>query len=141
MKAKKKTDQKGLYGKYIIHKADGSPVDPKAKYFVLRLDKDPHAQKAELAYYDSILHENPKLAIDIINWMNDVIKLPLESELTPDPKEIEHGIPFQCPECGELIQYGLSEKGYKLFAKSKLFNPPVIKDRSHEIIINDGMDD
>ena len=31
-------NQKGLYGKYIIQKADGSPVDFDAKYFVLRYD-------------------------------------------------------------------------------------------------------
>ena len=31
--------EKGLYQKYIIQKTDGSPVDPMAKYFVLRYDK------------------------------------------------------------------------------------------------------
>ena len=29
----------GLKNKYIISKADGTPVDPKAKYFVLRYDQ------------------------------------------------------------------------------------------------------
>ena len=38
--------------------------------------------------------------------------------------EIEHGIPFKCPECGEEIQYGLSEEGRKLFANSRLFKNP-----------------
>ena len=28
----------GLHQRYIVHKADGSPVDPMATYFVLRLD-------------------------------------------------------------------------------------------------------
>jgi hypothetical protein len=27
--------------KYIIRKADGTPVDPRARYFVLRVDDDP----------------------------------------------------------------------------------------------------
>jgi len=52
--------------KYLIHKADGSEVDPKAEYFVLRLDKDQHARKAALAYAESIGPENPKLAGDLI---------------------------------------------------------------------------
>jgi hypothetical protein len=29
----------GLHGRYIIQHADGSPTDPNAVYFVLRLDK------------------------------------------------------------------------------------------------------
>ena len=40
----------GLYGKYRISKADGSPVDPGADYFVLRLDSDPVARRAALQY-------------------------------------------------------------------------------------------
>lgn len=28
----------GLYGRYIVTKADGTPTDPRAVYFVLRLD-------------------------------------------------------------------------------------------------------
>lgn len=40
----------GLYGKYIIQKADGSPVDPEADYFILRLDADPVARIAALEY-------------------------------------------------------------------------------------------
>lgn len=40
----------GLYGKYIIQKADGSTVDPKADYFILRLDTDPYARIAALEY-------------------------------------------------------------------------------------------
>lgn len=43
-------DKRGLYGKYIIFKADGSEGDPEAKYFVLRVDTDKHARKALLAY-------------------------------------------------------------------------------------------
>ncbi|MEH2102548.1 MAG: hypothetical protein V7K76_22910 [Nostoc sp.] len=30
----------GLFGKYIIQKADGTPIDPSAQYFVLRPDTD-----------------------------------------------------------------------------------------------------
>jgi hypothetical protein len=41
---------KRVYMKYVISKADGSPVDPDACYFVLRLDKDPAARKAARVY-------------------------------------------------------------------------------------------
>lgn len=40
----------GLYGKYTIQKSDGSPMDPNADYFVLRLDIDPIARLAALEY-------------------------------------------------------------------------------------------
>ena len=36
--------------KYIISKANGQPVDPKAEYLVLRLDTDTHARTAALAW-------------------------------------------------------------------------------------------
>ncbi len=41
------------------------PTDPNATYFVLRLDEDPHARVAAVAYAQSIQAENPQLAIDI----------------------------------------------------------------------------
>ncbi len=31
---------RGFYKKYKIEKTDGSPIDPEAKYFVLRYDQD-----------------------------------------------------------------------------------------------------
>ncbi len=58
-------EPKGLYGKYRIEKADGSPVDPKAIYFTLRLDTDPHARAAIRAYMESCREENPELARDL----------------------------------------------------------------------------
>ena len=39
----------GWYDKYTVTKVDG-PVDPAADYFVLRLDTDPAARVAALAY-------------------------------------------------------------------------------------------
>ena len=55
----------GWKQKYIVAKADGSPVDPKAVYFVLRLDTDPHARVAAAAYAASVKATNPTLARDI----------------------------------------------------------------------------
>jgi hypothetical protein len=58
-------DNRGLYGKYRIEKADGSPVDPNAVYFTLRLDSDPHARAAIRAYIESCRGEQPELAKDL----------------------------------------------------------------------------
>lgn len=53
---------KGLYSKYKVEKTDGSPIDDEAEYFVLRVDKDPHARAAIRAYARSIKKDNPELA-------------------------------------------------------------------------------
>ena len=55
--------REGLYGKYHIAKADGSPVDPEADYFVLRLDTDPVARRAAREY--SYMTVDRKLALDL----------------------------------------------------------------------------
>jgi hypothetical protein len=48
------------------------PVDPEAVYFVLRLDEDPHARKAALAYADSVESENAEFAGDIRRIVGEV---------------------------------------------------------------------
>ena len=48
------------------------PIDPKAVYFVLRLDKDPHARDAAIAYADSVCAENEELADDIYAHVKQV---------------------------------------------------------------------
>lgn len=47
----KPQEGEGLFGKYIIRKADGTNINPNAKYFVLRYDAmgGAHAQAARLA--------------------------------------------------------------------------------------------
>jgi len=52
----------GLYGKYRIEKANGELVDPKADYFVLRLDTDPFARIALREYANRIEVLNRSLA-------------------------------------------------------------------------------
>ncbi len=66
------TEPQGLINKYLIVKTDGSPVDPFAEYFVLRLDynqKDRfHREaciKAILTYAEEIEDTQPQLAKDI----------------------------------------------------------------------------
>jgi len=47
-------NMKGLYNKYIIHKSDGTSIDPNADYFVLRLDTDSCARGAIRNYANRI---------------------------------------------------------------------------------------
>ena len=55
----------GLHHKYNISKTNGNPTDPNADYFVLRLDKDPHALRALVAYAKSVATDNLELASDL----------------------------------------------------------------------------
>ena len=64
----------GIYGKYIIQKANGEPTDPHAQYFVLRADTDIHARKALRAYAKSVMTKNPELARGIRRMLMDSLK-------------------------------------------------------------------
>lgn len=59
----------GLYHKYFVSKMDGGVPDPKADYFVLRIDKDPAARKALAEYAKNI--SNKELAKDITNKLTE----------------------------------------------------------------------
>ena len=58
-----------LYNKYIVEKADGTPVDPEAQYFVLRIDTDPAARHAVLQYAAYIGASDPEFADELRNWV------------------------------------------------------------------------
>lgn len=65
---------KGLFQKYIIYKADGTPLNENAEYFVLRLDNQcsdrKHVEacrKAVLLYALEIGEHLPKLSKDLLN--------------------------------------------------------------------------
>ena len=60
-----------LFSKYKIEKADGSRVDPNAMYFVLRIDTDPHARVALLAYARSIRASEPEFANELDEWIEN----------------------------------------------------------------------
>lgn len=66
--------ERGIYGKYIIQKADGSRLDPEACYFVLRLDTDRAARIAMAQYARSCRKENPTLADDIERCLEELSK-------------------------------------------------------------------
>ena len=57
-----------LFGKYEIKKVDGSPTDPKAQYFVLRIDTDPAARAALLVYADQVKDSDPEFAKELQAW-------------------------------------------------------------------------
>ena len=46
-------------------------ADSEAKYFLLRIDKDPHSRKALQAYADSVVEDNKALASDIAAWLEE----------------------------------------------------------------------
>jgi len=58
-----------LYNKYTITKTDGSPVDPEAQYFVLRIDTDVAARYAVLHYASYIGGRDPEFADDLRKWI------------------------------------------------------------------------
>lgn len=61
----------GIRMKYKVQKADDTPVDPEACYFVLRLDKDPAARSAMRTYAEHC--DNTELAEDItrcLDWLD-----------------------------------------------------------------------
>ena len=67
-------DKKGLYQKYTVSKMDKSPIDPNAKYVVLRYDEDtPYCWDTRtairhLAYF--IRGYAPKFSKDLIKEMD-----------------------------------------------------------------------
>lgn len=67
----------GLYGKYIVRRADGRS-DPGEKhylceYFVLDLKHDRHARTAILAYAESCKKEYPALAADLFKVADEML--------------------------------------------------------------------
>jgi len=68
----------GLHNRYIVKKVSGEPIDDKAEYFILRLDKygdDPKhiaaCRKAILTYAEEIKDHLPKLSADLIERYKD----------------------------------------------------------------------
>ena len=68
----------GLYGKYNITKADGTPIDTEAQYFILRIDTDAHARRALRAYANSLdrYGGDVELQGDIWRWLTDTSNTP-----------------------------------------------------------------
>jgi hypothetical protein len=73
-------DQRGLYGKFIVFKADasGTHIEPNSKpltdVFVLRPERDVHAREALRAYARSSSYEQStrRLAHDLFAWLDAI---------------------------------------------------------------------
>lgn len=58
-----------LNNKYTVTHTDGSPVDPHAQYFVLRIDTDQAARVALSAYINEIEFKDEELAEEMWHWL------------------------------------------------------------------------
>jgi len=67
------SETKGLYAKYIITKADGTPVNDRC--FILKPDKDPAAAKALQAY--AAATDDEQLRNDLYAWVGKPVNKPL----------------------------------------------------------------
>ncbi|MBW4484907.1 MAG: hypothetical protein KME14_20420 [Tildeniella torsiva UHER 1998/13D] len=65
----------GLFRKYLLSKADGSELDPQAKYFVIRYDAAAEhgaaGRAALLEYADKIQEDCPELARDLLSELRE----------------------------------------------------------------------
>ena len=66
--------KQGLFGKFILEKANGSPIHPDAKYIVLRYDATNDedgiaSRKALIVYARAISQSNPTFAADLLEEM------------------------------------------------------------------------
>ena len=60
----------GMYPKYIVKKSSGY-TESHAKFFVFRVDEDEYARDALELYAELISDDNPELAKDIMEMLND----------------------------------------------------------------------
>lgn len=61
---------KGLYNKYIIQKTSGKPIDPDARFIVLRIDGGQYLNACRAgvaAFAEAVREHNPTLANDLQN--------------------------------------------------------------------------
>lgn len=82
-----------VHEKYTILKRDGSPINPQAKYMVMRYDKDrdPHGIFATVAYAISVRRENTELANGILEAVRKEMGLS-EEEMFKHYNKVVEGI-------------------------------------------------
>ena len=81
-----------LYNKYIVRKADGSPTEKDAQYFVLRIDSDPAARYALNAYALHIFKDDPQFSRQLLAWIE-------KCESASNNASRRTGL-WACPHCG-----------------------------------------
>lgn len=93
-----------LFSKYHITKNDGSPVDPNAQYFVLRIDTDSAARAAVMVYAMCIEKDDPQFAEELRAWVSAQMQA------------VEHGVQrtglWRCKDCGSEsgVEYAVCVK-------------------------------
>ena len=99
----------GWKQKYIITKTNGKPVDKVADYFVLRLDKDPHAQNAALAYAESVRTVNTQFGDDIEQRVREITKRPVQEAI--DNKKCRNQFAYFFHWFSKEVNHTAHEKG------------------------------
>lgn len=61
-----------LYDKYAVSKQNRLPVDPEARYFVLRLDSDGCAREAARTYARCVKRVRPNLAAQLLALVDEL---------------------------------------------------------------------
>ncbi len=78
----------GLYSKFIVQRADGRSAPGEkhdgCEYFVLDLDHDPFAVHALRAYANLCRRKYPKLSVDLVKRIDDIV-------LGPHGERVKHG--------------------------------------------------
>ncbi len=62
----------GLYNKFKVERVDGKYPD--RRYFVLDIDKDPHALPALHAYAVACFNSHPELSYDLFRLLREIYK-------------------------------------------------------------------
>lgn len=90
--------ERGLYGKFRVHRTDGS-TKPGGKhehcfFFVLDVHHDPHARAALAAYANAVQHGYPQLSRDLFDILR---QLPPEPAVDQVPRPTSDGRPDAVP--------------------------------------------
>lgn len=67
------SEKRGLYNKYNVTKADGTPIDPHAVYIVLRIDDGEYLEacrKGVWAFAQDVMYKNTKLGQDLLDLLD-----------------------------------------------------------------------
>lgn len=117
-----------LFGKYNITKADGTPTDPNAQYFVLRIDTDPAARSALKTYAHS--QDDPEFRSQLLQWLarTEPRKPEAPRSVTTDPNDprLIRGVNDETPRPQNEVYLVLSEE-----ERAKGFVRPVRRAYTH----------
>lgn len=102
-------DDKGLYHKYNVEHADGTPTDPNAEYLVLRTDAGEYVtacRAAAAVFARRVAWRNPRLATDIETRLAKHASAFKQPDHGPSTLLAEWTLPAdrECPECEQEMR-------------------------------------